>query len=147
MGHSISRSRSPTKAVAPMNKANEVASPIMTKNDTQMDAAAHEKLRRLDSEQCLTEEMIEGLTRSSTGSVQSKAKKKDAINDWIATTNYVVEPNMDALKQHEDSMRALNAMQTAKHELRCLSNPDLCSSSKSKGSKRKGALDILKSRS
>ncbi|KAG5478357.1 hypothetical protein CUR178_05072 [Leishmania enriettii] len=147
MGHTVSRNKSQAEKVAAAMNTNEASSPIMTESGAKMGAAAQEKLRRLDSEQCLTEEMIEGLTRSSTSSTRSKAKKKDALKDWIAAANYVVEHDMDALKRHEDSMHALVAMQKAKHELRGFSKLDHCSSSRSKDSKRKGTLDTFKSRS
>ncbi|KPA79337.1 hypothetical protein ABB37_05787 [Leptomonas pyrrhocoris] len=64
----------------------------------------------------LTEEMIEGLTRSSSDSIHSKARKKDVLENWLLRANYKVSPENDALERHKKSMEALKAVAQNKKE-------------------------------
>ncbi|CAG9574717.1 hypothetical protein LMJF_24_2150 [Leishmania major strain Friedlin] len=111
MGHAVSRKTPQAKKLEAKMSIDEAPLPIAAERGAPVAATAHEKQRGPDSQEGLTEEMIEGLTRSSVGSTHSKAK--DAVNDWITTANYFVKYNTDALEQHEESMRTLAALQAA----------------------------------
>ncbi|CAJ1026009.1 hypothetical protein, conserved [Leishmania lindenbergi] len=140
MGHTITRNKPQSEKLKEAIKTNEAPSPITAKRGAQVTAVTHEKVHRIDSDQGLTEEMIEGLTGSSASSIHSK-KKKEALSDWITAANCAERHNVDVLKQHEDSMRALTAMQTARNELRSLSKLRHRRSSRSKDSRGGGSLD------
>lgn len=120
MGHGASRGK--PGAVKPEPVTGSVAPSPMTIKSERRSSTAEHKLRRDDSQQGLTEEMIEELTRSSMGSVYSKNKKKSSLDGWIAGANYIVKPEQDALKLHAESMRTLAALQTAKRRPRPVSS-------------------------
>ncbi|AYU79306.1 hypothetical protein, unknown function [Leishmania donovani] len=145
MGHAVSRKTSLAKKLETTMRINEAPLPIASERGAPVAAAAHEKQCGDDSQEGLTEEMIEGLTRSSVGSTHSKAK--DTVNDWITVANYFVKHNTDALKQHEESMRTLAAMQAAQHNLRSFSKPNLNAPSRSKDSRNHAAIVITRSHS
>lgn len=64
----------------------------------------------------LTEEMIEGLTLSSSSSTANKTRKKDVLENWLLRANYPVTPENDALERHRQSMEALRALPHTKKE-------------------------------
>lgn len=73
-------------------------------------------VKRVPENQELTEEMIEGLTRSSSDTCQSKAHKKDVLENWLLRANYRVTIENDALERHRRSMEALQTMQVNKKD-------------------------------
>ncbi|CBZ27548.1 hypothetical protein, unknown function [Leishmania mexicana MHOM/GT/2001/U1103] len=142
MGHAVSRKTSQARKREARMNTNEAPLLITAERGAPVATAAHEKQREVDSQEGLTEEMIEGLTRSSVGSTHSKAK--DTVKDWITAANYFAKHNTDALNQHEESMRALATMQTAKHELRSFRKPDLRASSRPNDLRNHVAIDITR---
>lgn len=70
--------------------------------------------RAVEYHQELTEEMIEGLTRSSNDSANSKVHKKSVLENWLLRANYKVSPENDALALHKRSMEALATLQARK---------------------------------
>ncbi|KAK7197023.1 hypothetical protein NESM_000646100 [Novymonas esmeraldas] len=149
MGHVVSRNKRRGEKVGTSALTSNVPTPTTAKSTTQTTtamAAAHEKLRRIDSEHGLTEEMMEGLTRSSAGSANAKAKK-NTLSDWVAAANYMVTSDMDALRRHGDSMRTLAALQVAKREPRTFNKSDRRGSSRSRNSKRNAPPESLKANS
>ncbi|GET89069.1 hypothetical protein, unknown function [Leishmania tarentolae] len=116
MGHAVSRKKSQEKKPGTVVGAGESPPPITTAKGAPVVASVHEKQLRVDSQEGLTEEMIEGLTRSSVGSSHSKAK--DTVKEWIVSANEFVKQSTDALKLHEESMRLLVAQQVKREQHR-----------------------------
>lgn len=92
--------------------------------------------RAVEPDQELTEEMIEGLTRSSTDSANSKSHKKDVMENWLLRASYKVSPENDALLRHQKSMEALRKLPQTKKDRGIRPRADQSrSNSNSKGSR------------
>ncbi|KAG5503558.1 hypothetical protein JKF63_05698 [Porcisia hertigi] len=141
MGHAISRKNPRGRRVGVTTHAVQAVSPIHKMGDAEMNVGVENELQRVDSSHGLTQEMIEELACSG-GGVSSKAKCNTL--KWIAMASYVVRHSPDALKMHEESMRALTAMQAAKHGLLSSSKVDAGRISMPRSSKREGVLEICR---
>jgi hypothetical protein len=94
--------------------------------------------KHMEQNQDLTEEMIAGLTRSSSDSGSSKTRKREVLENWLLRASYKVTPENDALERHRRSMEALRAMPQTKRERGLRSKPETHrTNSSTRGSQRR----------